>query len=169
MTEPTMPRAFTAPTVIEVRRDAVHREIRLELADWRTRTGGVYDLSPTEQEALLLDGHLPGWGLFLPDFVIVYATGEPVRVEAADGTLVGSVAWTDLRLHVGGVVRDAIGNPERRRSNGMSASAEWHSLDAILGRTPRKDAAPNWLLDLIRADTPWGFLLDCPGTGARDA
>ena len=148
------------PSVLSVRRDAVSREIRLELADWRTRTGGVYDLSPAEQESLMLTGHLPGWGQFLPDFVIVLATGDPVSAPGADGEPVESVRWRDLRVHVGGVKRSALDRSPGQRVPRDGVSAEWSSVGALLGRLPRTQAAPAWLLDLLRRQTPWADLLD---------
>lgn len=151
--------AAAPPGVVSVRRDAVSREIRLELADWRTRTGGVYDLSTQEQHHLLLDGHLPGWGQFLPDFVIVLATGRPADLQTADG-IVETVVWSDLRVHVGGLPFDSPETPQRR-GLAHAISAEWHSLDALLGRS-RAPGAPTWLLDLIRDQTPWGDLLGSP-------
>lgn len=147
------------PDVLSVRRDAVSREIRLELADWRTRTGGVYDLSPDGQEGLMLPGHLPGWGEFLPDFVIVLGTGDPVTVPGATGQPVESVAWRDLRVHVGGVKRSALDRSPSVRPTAQAVSAEWHSVDALLGRLPQKEAAPGWLLELLRQHTPWAHLL----------
>lgn len=153
----------TAPAVISVRRDAVHREIRLELADWNTRTGGVYDLSGPEQEALMLPDHLPPAHDFLPDFVIVYATGEPTTTQTPDGP-VETVTWTDLRIHVGGVGRDAISNAYHRRGFGAhTGSTEYSNLASITAGTYRRPPAPAWLLDLVRDHTPWGALLDTTG------
>lgn len=143
-----------APDVVEVRRDACHREIRLELADWRTRTGGVHDLSRPRQEALLLEGHLPGWGLFLPDFVIVYATGEPVDATTA--------RWTDLRVHVGGLQWSALQETPKAALLGPDrlASCEWYHVSELRHGSLRTGPAPAWLLDLIRTATPFGHLLD---------
>ena len=149
----------TAPPVLEVRRDRVGREIRLELAEWRSRTGGVYALTGDEQRQLHLPGHLPGWGDFLPDFVIVYATGAPVTVPGIGGELVESVRWDDLRVHVGGATVSSLGRAAGARQPRDSAAAEWRSVVALLGNVPLTAAAPEWLLDLIRDHTPWGFLL----------
>lgn len=145
--------------MLSVRRDTVSREIRLELADWRTRTGGVYDLAPTQQDGLMLAGHLPHWGDFLPDFVIVLAVGDPVTVPGVDGAPVESVTWRDLRVHVGGVRSIAVG-PQSVRTLQDSASAQWQDVDSLLGRRARHPGAPDWLLGLIREHTPWGVLLD---------
>lgn len=151
-----------APTVISVRRDTMSREIRLELAEWRTRTGGVYDLTPEHQEALLLDGYLPGWDRFLPDFVIVLALGEPSTLITPDGHI-ETVTWTDLRVHVGGLPAATLASSSARRA-ASPISVDWYSLDALLGRR-HQPGAPSWLLDLIRRETPWGALLDTPGAG----
>lgn len=159
LTVPPPTRGTTAPAVLEVRRDAVHREIRLELAQWRTRTGGVYDLPAEQQQDLMLEGHLAHWGAFLPDFVIIYATGEPTTLDTETGP-VETVRWFDLRIHVGGIQRASIADPAARRGiDRPIGSAEWPSLTALLGRHPRVDPAPEWLLDLIRAHTPWAELV----------
>ena len=155
----------TVPTITSVRRDAISREIRLELADWRTRTGGVYDLPEHEQAALMLDGHLPGWGQFLPDFIIVLGKGEPTTIKTSGGP-VDTATWTDLRVHVGGIQRDHIEPAEARSLTNAIASAEWSDLDALLHGTYNTEPAPTWLLDLIRTHTPWAALLD--GSRRRD-
>lgn len=163
MTNPTSNPAAGSliPPVVSVRRDAVHREIRLELADWKTRTGGVYDLDPEQQEQLLLAGHLPPHKPFLPDFVIIYGTGEPTTVATSAG-LMESVEWTDLRVHAGGPHWRSV-QKGLVRSSRSASSTEWHNLDALLhgnlragGRT---SPAPAWLLDLIRDLTPFEHLL----------
>lgn len=139
------------PPVVSVRRDSVHHEIRLELADWKTRTGGVYDLDPSEWEALALPGHLPPHHLFVPDFVIVYASGH---TDAS-----GMPVWTDLRLHVGGVPLAYAQDPFTRRALGTAVAKDWNSLAGLLRGTHADQAAPDWLLTLIADHTPFGHLV----------
>jgi len=141
-----------------VTRDSCSREIRLEFCDRKSgadgRAGGVYDLPVAEQERLLLPGHLPGWGDFLPDFAIVLGTGEP--------TPDGGVRWTDLRVHVGGLQWSALraGYAPGTPGQGPLASCEWwHATELTAGRY-NHPPAPEWLLDLIRHRTPWAFLID---------
>lgn len=150
MTTPT-------PKVVSVRRDVVSREIRLELADWKTRTGGVYDLPRSEQEALALPAYLPPYKLFLPDFVIVYATGEATCVKTIDGGY-ETTHWTDLRVHVGGLDLDQVAAPDRRSLHGVAT--DFNSLDALVHGTHHTAPAPDWLLNLIRIETPWARLID---------
>lgn len=155
---PAHPRPGTpAPEVVSVRRDVVSREIRLELADWKTRTGGVYDLAPADQKALALPAHLPPHRLFLPDFVIVLGLGEPMCVKTIDGGF-DTVRWTDLRVHVGGLELDQVWDPDRRGLHGVAT--DFYNLDALVHGTYRTAPAPDWLLQLIRIETPWGRLVD---------
>lgn len=163
MSETTSPATVPDPIASPgIHRDKISREIRFEFAPQRREippglVGSVYDLTIEEQRTLLLEGHLPGWGQFLPDFAIVYATGDP----NPDGT----ATWTDLHLHVGGVRWPDEENEALTRDRYLprdSRSAEWRGLDVLVhgDRFGRKYAAPAWLLDLIRAHTPWGYLID---------
>lgn len=144
----------SGPPVEAITRDGYSREIRFEFCERTTLTGGVYDLPPADQEALLLPGHLPGWGNFLPDFLIVLALGEPTPDDG--------IRWTDLRVHVGGLQWSAThpGHPGRSGGRESLAACDWHNLDALLNGTYRTPAAPAWVLQLIRSRTPWGRLLD---------
>lgn len=144
----------TLPPVKAVTRDHYSREMRFEFCDRRSRTGGVYDLPPTEQEALLLPGHLPDWGDFLPDFAIVLGLGEPTDDSG--------VRWNDLRVHVGGLQWSALldGYAPTSGAREPLASCEWHTVDVLLNGSYGKSPAPAWLVDLVRERTPWGDLLD---------
>lgn len=139
------------PPVVSVRRDTVHHEIRLELADWQNRTGGVYDLTREQWTALALPGYLPPYHLFVPDFVIVSASGHVTER--------GIPEWTDLRLHVGGVPLAYAEDPLTRRSLGEALATDWHNLRDILNGSPSRQAAPDWLLALIAEHTPFGHLV----------
>lgn len=152
------PRPDTSlPDVLERRRDRCSREIRLELADWRTRTGGVYDLTREQQERLSLPGMLPSYGDFLPDFVIVLGRGTPSAEPD------GPIAWDDLLVHAGGLQWSYLTDrPAGRAPLNASAAAKWHNLDTLLNGTYQQDPAPAWLLDLIADQTPWGHLVRRP-------
>lgn len=159
VTEPscdTAPQPASAPQVQSVRRDRCHREIRLELADYRTRSGGVYDLTRDEQKRLLLSAQ-PPYSTFLPTFVIVYGSGDP----SADPD--GPTTWDDLHVHVGGLqwsyLTDVDTHAGRVPPPSASAAEKWRDLDALLNGGPRQDPAPAWLLDLISTQTPWAALV----------
>lgn len=169
-----------APRQAPASKDHYSREIRFDLGQHGDATGapGVYALDLAGQEALLLEGHLPNWGRFLPDFVIVLGIGDAATSHLGSGDPragVTEVVWRNLRVHVGGLQwvgthhDRGVETPTtpmtasaRRSAPHLSASTEWHNTRILMHGAPwnKKAPAPGWLLDLIRERTPWANLLD---------